>query len=94
MTEDIQKLQDTLARLQADLDAAGTRDPEVRAMLDGAIQRIAAKLEAREAGAVVVATSPDPGADLTVVAQKFEAEHPTLAATLRGVVEALTSMGI
>lgn len=94
MTEDIQKLRDTLARLQTDLDAAEARDPEVRAMLGGALERISAKLQAREAGAPLVVVVPDDSDDLTAVAQKFEAEHPTLAATLRGVVDSLASMGI
>lgn len=93
MTDDVQKLRDTLTRLQADVDAAETRDPEVRVMLGAALQRISAKLEAHPGGTAVAVTSPDTG-DLTLAAQKFEAEHPTLAATLRGVVDSLSTMGI
>lgn len=93
MTDDVQKLRDTLARLQADVDAAETRDPEVRVMLSAALQRISAKLEAQPGGTAVAATPPDTG-DLTLAAQKFEADHPTLAATLRGVVDSLSTMGI
>lgn len=94
MNDDIQKLRDTLARLQADVDAAETRDPEVRAMLDGALVRISTKLQAHEAGEAVAATTVEAGDDLNVVAQKFEAEHPTVAATLRSVVDALAAAGI
>jgi len=93
MTDDIQKLRDTLARLQADVDAAETRDPEVRVMLSAALQRITSKLQAHEGEAAIATTAPDTG-ELTLAAQKFEAEHPTLAATLRGVVDSLTTMGI
>jgi len=96
MTEDIQKLRDSLARLQADVDAAETRDPELRGLLSAALQRIDARLDAHGGGAAIAAEPADTG-DLTLAtlaAQKFEAEHPTLAATLRGVVDSLTSMGI
>ena len=94
MTEDMQKLRDTLARLQADLDTADTRDPEVRARLAQALQRAAEKLEERSSGAALAAATPTATEDLTEMAQKFEADHPTLAATLRGVVDSLASMGI
>lgn len=94
MTEDMQKLRDTLARLQAELDTADTRDPEVRARLAQALQRAAEKLEERSSGAALAATTPTATDDLTEMAQKFEADHPTLAATLRGVVDSLASMGI
>jgi len=93
MIDDVQKLRDTLARLQADVDAAETGDPEVRVMLRAALQRITAKLQAHANGAAIAATPPDTG-ELTLAAQKFEADHPTLAAMLRGVVDSLTLMGI
>ncbi len=97
MIDDVQKLRDTLARLQADVDAAETGDPEVRVMLRAALQRITAKLQAHANGAAIAATPPDIPPDtgeLTLAAQKFEADHPTLAAMLRGVVDSLTLMGI
>jgi len=95
MTEDVQKLRETLAALHAELDTVESRDPEVRHMLAGALQDIAEKLQSRDAEP----TAPAPDASLSTgqlaeSARQLEVEHPTLAATLRGVVEALTRMGI
>ncbi len=92
MTDDVQKLRETLATLHTEVDAAEARDPEVRVMLAGALQLLAAKLLAHEAGDPLPA-GPEP-ADLAEAAQQFEVEHPTVAATLRSVVESLSRMGI
>lgn len=93
MIEDIEKLRATLARLQADVDSVETRDPEVRVMLSAALRRISDKLQGHPPEAEP-ATAPPDTSDLTLAAQKFEAEHPTLAATVRGVVDSLTTFGL
>jgi len=98
MLEDVQKLRETLAALHAELGAVESQDPEVRRMLAGALQDIADKLQSHDPAAPL-ATDPTPEASLSAgqlaeSARQLEVEHPTLAATLRGVVEALTRMGI
>jgi len=91
MSEDVDKLRETLATLPTELDSIETRDPEVRDLLAGTLKEIADKLSAREAGVPLEAPlSPE----LAEAARQFEVEHPTLAATLRGVVESLSRMGI
>jgi len=97
MTEDVQKLRETLAALHAELDTVESRDPEVRRMLAGALQDIAEKLQSRDAEPTAPVPTPDASlstGQLAESARQLEVEHPTLAATLRGVVEALTRMGI
>jgi len=99
MIEDVQKLRETLAALHAELDTVESQDPEVRRMLASALQDIADKLHSRDATPVVPDAIPTPDASgstgqLAESARQLEVEHPTLAATLRGVVEALTRMGI
>jgi hypothetical protein len=91
MTDDLHKLRETLATLHAEVDAAETRNPEVRTLLVDALQQIADKLRAHEAG---TPTEPANTGELAEVARQFEVEHPTVAATLRGVVESLSRMGI
>ena len=103
MIEDVQKLRETLAALHIELDTVESQDPEVRRMLASALQDIADKLQSRDVTQPVTqpVTPPVPTPDASVstgqlaeYARQLEVEHPTLAATLRGVVEALTRMGI
>ncbi len=98
MTDDVQKLRETIASLHAELDTVEARDPEVRKLLASALQDIADKLSARELGS---AAETLPGAETSVsagqlaeTARQFEVDHPTMAATLRSLVEGLTRMGI
>ena len=95
MTEDVQKLRETLAALSAELDTVQSSDPEVRRMLAVTLQDIAEKLQPRDGDLVVqpLETSVSTG-QLAETARLLEVEHPTFAATLRGVVEALSRMGI
>ena len=99
MIEDVQKLRETLAALHVELDTVESQDPEVRRMLAGALQDIADKLQSRDVTQPVTPPVPTPDASVSTgqlaeSARQLEVEHPTLAATLRGVVEALTRMGI
>ncbi len=92
MTEDLDKLRGTLATLHAELDRVEARDPEVRNVLVAALRDIADKLSAREAG--LPGEPLGAGAELAETARQFEVDHPTLAATLRGLLESLARMGI
>ncbi len=91
MTEDVQKLRETLATLHEELGTTETADPEVRILLANSLLEISAKLLAHEAGTPVESLPPHGLGDL---ARQIEVEHPTFAATLRGVVESLARMGI
>lgn len=94
--DEVQKLRETLATLNAELDTVESGDPEVRAMLVSALQDIAAKLDARTAATPDVAVPAEPFAteSLQEVARVFEVEHPTLAATVRSIVDSLARAGI
>ncbi len=97
MHDEVQKLRETLAHLHAELDTVESGDPEVRAMLMSALEDIAAKLEARGADVAVdaaVPAEPVPTEQLAETARLFEVEHPTLAATVRSVIDALARAGI
>ena len=97
MLEDVQKLRETLAALHAELGTVESGDPEVRRMLAGALQDIAAKLQSRDATPPLAAPPPEASVSAGQLAESariLEVEHPTLAATLRGVVEALSRMDI
>lgn len=96
MNDEVQKLRETLATLHAELGTVESGDPEVRRMLLSALQDIAAKLDARSAGAAPTdAILPEPVTEqLAESARLFEVEHPTLAATVRSVIEALSRAGI
>lgn len=98
MQDDVQRLRETLATLHAELDTVESADPAVREMLVAALQDIAAKLD-RAAATLPAAPVPadEAGAtseQLAATARLFEVEHPTLAATLRSVVDALARAGI
>ena len=109
MHDEVQKLRETLAHLHAELGTVESGDPEVRSMLMSALQDISAKLEARGAagsqnpsGSQDTAGPVDPAApfeplpteQLAETARLFEVEHPTLAATVRSVIDALARAGI
>jgi hypothetical protein len=94
MLEEVNKLRETLATLHAELATVEAHDPEVRNMLAGALQDIADKLSAREAGLPIEPPNASAGAELAETARQFEVDHPTLAATLRSLVESLSRMGI
>lgn len=103
MHDEVQKLRETLATLHAELGAVESGDPEVRGMLVSALRDITAKLEARGAapaaavaptGASEPAISGPVNEELAEAARFFEVEHPTLAATVRSVIEALARAGI
>lgn len=96
MNDEVQKLRETLATLHAELGTVESGDPEVRRMLLSALQDIAAKLDARSAGSAPTdAILAEPVTEqLAESARLFEVEHPTLAATVRSVIEALSRAGI
>ncbi len=81
-------LRTLLTELHQLLSQAKTVDPESRKLLATVAADIEGALEVRD-GTPVVAEQK-----LQALAARFEAEHPALAETVRGVVDALGKAGI
>jgi hypothetical protein len=84
------RLQQQLEELRDQLADDQPLSEEERASLYLLVQEIEAQL-ARHAAAAPDATLVD-GVNLAV--ERFEASHPTLAGTLRNIMQSLASMGI
>jgi hypothetical protein len=82
------RLRETLTQLRQELAASDTGDPETRERVQAAAEAIEAWLERAE--------EPEGGLGdrLREAAVRFEGEHPSLAATLQRVVDALSDLGI
>ena len=78
-----ESLHDALARLHAELQAAPQLDDEARRLLAAVAADIG-----RATGAAAHAPR------LEALAVRFEADHPTLAARLRGIADALGRGGL
>jgi hypothetical protein len=93
LPEDHERLRRTLAELHAELQSVDRVDPEVRTLLESAIDDIHGKLDAPSAE--VAEPQDDTIANrLTEAARHFEVTHPTLSGTLGSVIDALGRMGI
>lgn len=85
-----QQLRQQLEQLRNQLEQAPPLDTDER----GAIQALIEQLEAQ------LALQSPPPADETLVdginlaVERFEVSHPTLAGTLRNIMQSLVSMGI
>jgi hypothetical protein len=97
MNGNLESLQQSLARLHAQLSAAPTLDAEARALLTE-IQRDIERLSRSASPAPVAAPgrtlSPSRQGRLETLAVEFEGEHPSVAAALREIVELLAQAGI
>lgn len=82
------ELQQTLRELHRELGEAGSLAPEDRKLLETALADIQRALQSPSS------ESPAQGDTLEGAAVRLEAGHPTLAATLRTVVDALAKAGI
>jgi len=93
-------LRETLEELKQELDRSETLDAETRASLRETMVEIQERLEAPGPGVYTPDDDEDAGIverlqeRLYDVARNFEAEHPTLGASVRRVVNALANMGI
>lgn len=86
---DKDRLRQTLAELHQELSTVELRDPEVRRALERALGDISSSLEQGQRPADAGAP-----AQLRAAARQFEVDHPALASTLEGLVDALARMGI
>jgi hypothetical protein len=90
---DKDSLRERLAKLHAELDNAHQEDPATRQSL-GEILPDVKRIVDQPAGAA------DPAVDRTLpdrlerVAVQFEADHPTLAASARRLIDLLSEVGI
>ncbi|AYC33162.1 DUF4404 family protein [Pseudomonas cavernae] len=83
------ELQQQLNKLREQLDQGATLSAEEQEHLRELIQQIELQLELETA-------IPDTGLvdNVNLAVERFEIEHPTLASTLRNIVQALANMGI
>jgi hypothetical protein len=89
---DNDSLRDRLAKLQAELTDAHQEDPAARRSLGEILPDIERMVGAQGANAGAADASL-PGR-LEKVAVQFEAEHPTLAASARRLIDLLAEVGI
>jgi hypothetical protein len=85
-----QSLQQSLARLRADLARTPRLDENSRGLLRSALTDIEARLSQRDAAAGATAAPHR----LEALAVGFESEHPALAAGLRQLIELLGQAGL
>lgn len=83
------ELQQQLNELRDQLEDGTTLSAEEQAHLQDLIAQIELKLE-------LEAITPDTGLvdGVNLAVERFEVEHPTLAGTLRNIVQSLANMGI
>ncbi len=90
MTDPQKPLEETLAQLHEQLEAAEQIDSALVDQLQGTVADIQAALQRQEAAA----GESSLGDPLQNVAMQFEESHPTIAGTLRRLVDLLGQMGI
>ena len=91
MADERNKLRATLDQLHAQLDEMRKLNPEVAAQLDATIGEAKDVLDGRR---VETAAGRSIVKRLVDAVQRYEASHPSLAANLGGVADALARMGI
>jgi len=94
LPEDHERLRRTLAELHAELQSVDRLDPEVRTLLESAIEDIHGKLDAPSETGDEQPQDDTIANRLTEAARHFEVTHPTLSGTVGSVIDALGRMGI
>lgn len=96
MADESDKLRLAVEQLHQALEATHGLTPQSRELLErtlGEVRGVLAQPSAEEAP--TSASPPDPlRAQLAEAAAEFEGSHPTLAGTVRSVIDALAQMGI
>jgi hypothetical protein len=87
---DANTLRERLAKLHAELDDAHREDPATRQSLGEILPDVKRAVD-QAGGEAIDKTLPD---RLERVAVQFEAQHPTLAASARRLVDLLSEVGI
>lgn len=87
-----EKLQQTLAELHSQLDEAESLDADLEAQLRAAAGRIERTLDKQPLpGPADMPSTPEILEDAAV---QFEQSHPTIAGTVRRLIDVLAQMGI
>ena len=94
MTEKSEALRDTLDELHEQLESVEAGDPEVQALLQGAIKDLRGALDASAESEPAESEHETFVDRFEEAATYFEESHPVLAGTLRKLAEALSQMGI
>ena len=84
-----ESLHDTLAKLHAELEDAGSIDAELRAELEQALAELRERVERERRH-----DEPPVTERLEELALRFEQSHPVITQALGGVIRALGAMGI
>ncbi|HEY2782641.1 MAG TPA: DUF4404 family protein [Steroidobacteraceae bacterium] len=90
---DQKTLRERLAKLHAELDNAHRENPATRQSL-GEILPDVKRMVDQPSGAVTESSAKSLPDRLERVAVQFEAEHPTLAASARRLIDLLSEVGI
>ena len=88
------QLHEQLARLHAELARAERIDDESRALLVTLLSDITRLLEISGGGTAAKESTASIPERMETAAVGFEAEHPSLSAAIRGVIEALSRAGV
>ena len=101
MTDEAQRLRNAINELHQALQSAHGVDPDTRSLLARTVSEVREVLETQPGAA---ANNPDEMAErvgrlpvqrqLAKAAAEFEGSHPTLAGTVRSVIDALAQIGI
>lgn len=90
---DQKTLRERLAKLHAELDNAHREDPATRQSLGEILPEVKRMVD-QPAGAAPESAAKSLPDRLERVAVQFEAEHPTLAASARRLIDLLSEVGI
>jgi predicted transcriptional regulator len=91
MSEHVDKLRETLAELQAELDALESVDEETLRRLEHTVKGIRAAMERKKATAADHESLLE---QLSKTARDFEESHPAIARLVGSIVDTLGQMGI
>lgn len=94
MTAESERLRQTLDKLHAELESVAVVDPEVRALLEDAVQEIHDTLDEGGDDAEPAAEEKSVAERLGEAARHFEDSHPTVSMTLGRIIDILGQMGI
>ena len=91
MTEQIDKLRETLSKLEEELHSLKSLDPEARKLLEGAAAELQTALGKEDAKDLEPHSLIE---QLTESAKQFEDSHPTLFRILGNIIDGLGQLGI
>ncbi len=91
MAEDRQRLEEALDKVQSQIDEVRAHDPAAAAHLESAVGEARGALQGQPLRPHAHRSIVD---QLNAAVERYEADHPQLAANLGGLIDALSQMGI